>query len=79
MAEWVEKNGTYTYTDDEFIAVVRAIEINDDKYYGYVIYRNNESRVIVWSNSNDSNGYHYYFAQEAMERVEAIIKEFEAK
>ena len=24
MAEWVEKNGTYTYTDDDYIAMERV-------------------------------------------------------
>lgn len=78
MAEWVENNGKYTYTDDEYIAVVTKIEYDGDNYYGYEICENNENSDIVWSNVDDDGiGYYYDFPQEATERVEAIIKEFE--
>ena len=79
MAEWIEKNGTYTYTDDDYIAVVSVVECDGDNYYGYEICENNENPDIVWSNVDDDDGigYYYNFPLEAMERVEAIIKEFE--
>lgn len=78
MAEWVEKNGTYTYMDDYYIAVVSAVECDGDNYYGYKIYENNENHDISWSNvDDDGTGYYYIFPQEAMERVEALIKELE--
>lgn len=77
MTEWVEKNGTYTYTDDDYIAVVSAIECDGDYYYGYEICENNENHDISWSSVDDGIGYYYDFPLEAMERVEAIIKEFE--
>ena len=77
MAEWVENNGTYTYMDDDYIAVVSAVECNGDDYYGYEICENNENPDISWSNIDDGIGYYYDFPLEAMERVEAIIKELE--
>lgn len=86
MTEWVEKNGTYTYTDDEYIAVVSPIEYDGDNYYGYEIYENNENRDIAWSSVDelhfflpDGIGYYDYFPQEAMDKAKAIINEFEGR
>ena len=80
MAGWVEYNGTYTYTTDEYIAVVSAVEIVDFTiFYGYTIYTNDKNLDVVWSSDRDSGINYYYFEEEAKDRALATIREFEGR